>query len=243
MITAGSGLSKTDPIYDYAEVNKFFTDAIFKTPEYQLELFPVDRSLSSPDLERKQVFDAYGYRIYLPWKIESETIRNEYVSVIYSPGNYALTFDNPDNSTNSDMFMDMLDDFEEISAYRNVYKEYIKSKSNYDLVTAALYFTSDSISPNDSLNRKMIAMVLLGIKGMYLLESEKLGVKSDPIYHFKTDKIKGYQVGDTTKGRWVRVALFPEDNEELNILLAIVEGFKVTQSDIDFIIQNIEKLQ
>ena len=152
-------------------------------------------------------------------------------------------FDNPNNSTNSDIFMGMLNDFEEISAYRNVYKEYIKSKTNYDLVTASLYFTTNSISTNDPLNRKMIALVLLGIKSMYLLESEKLDVKSDPIYHFKTEKIKGYQVGDTIKGRWVRVALFPEDNEEFNILLGIVEGFKVTQADIDFIIQNIEKMQ
>lgn len=243
VISACSILSKTDDIHEYAVADKFITDKIFNTPEYHIELSPLYRSLSAPDLERRQVFDAYGYKIYLPWQIESETIRNEYVSGIYSPGNYVFIFDNPNNSTNSDIFMGMLNDFEEISAYRNVYKEYIKSKTNYDLVTASLYFTTNSISTNDPLNRKMIALVLLGIKSMYLLESEKLDVKSDPIYHFKTEKIKGYQVGDTIKGRWVRVALFPEDNEELNILLGIVEGFKVTQADIDFIIQNIEKMQ
>lgn len=242
-IVACSSLQKTNDTNEYAEADKLITEIIFNTPEYHLELSPVDRSLSFPDVEKTKAFDAYGYRINLPWQIECETIRNEYVSGIYAPGKVVFMFDNPDNSTNSDMFMNMLDDLEEISAYRNDYKDYIKSKSNYDLVTAALNFTSDSISPDDSLYKKIIAMTLLGIKGMYLIESDKIDVISDPIYHFQTDTIKGYQVGDTIRGRCVRIALFPDDNEELNILIMIAEGFKVTQSDIDFVIQNVGRIQ
>ena len=242
-IVACSSLQKTNDTNEYAEADKLITEKIFNTHEYHLELSPVDRSLSLPDVEKIQAFDAYGYRIYLPWQIECETIRNEYVSGMYAPGKVVFMFDNPDNSTNSAMFLTMLDDLDEIAAYRNDYKDYIKSKSNYDLVTAALYFTADSISPDDSLSKKIIAMTLLGIKGMYLNESEKLGVISDPIYHFHTDKIKGYQVGDTIRGRCVRIALFPDDNEELNILIMIAEGFKVSQSDIDFVIQNVGRIQ
>lgn len=245
VISISSCLSyqKTEDINEYAEADKLITDIIFNTPEYHLELSPIERSLSFPDVERTQAFDAYGYRINLPWQLECETIRNEYVSGIYAPGKVVLMFDNPDNSTNSDMFMNMLDDLEEISAYRNDYKDYIKSKSNYELVTAALNFTADSISPDDSLYKKIIAMTLLGIKGMYLIESDKIDVISDPIYHFQTDTIKGYQVGDTIRGRCVRIALFPDANEELNILIMIAEGFKVTQSEIDFVIQNVQKTQ
>jgi hypothetical protein len=106
-----------------------------------------------------------------------------------------------------------------------------------------LYFTADSISPDDSLYKKIIAMTLLFIKSMYLIESDKLGVISDPIYHFHTEKIKGYQVGDTIRSRAVRISLFPHDNEELNIFIMIAEEFKVSQSDIDYVIQNVERIQ
>ena len=242
LISSCSSLQKPADYAEYEETDKLITDMIFNTYGYYLGLSPVDRTLISSDVQKKQIFDAYGYRIYLPWQIDSKTIRNEYTSVIYSPGNYVFAFDNPYNSVYSDTFMDAIDGIETTSANLKAYKEYMKSKSIYEICTAALNLTYDSISPKDPLNQKLVAMGLLLLKYNYLIEPDNLDIKSDPFYHFTTDSIKGFQIGDTINGRWVRIALFPHDKEELNMLLTISKDFKVSQSDIDYLIQHIEKI-
>ena len=226
----------------YYEKEAFITDQIFHNFEHALGLSPIERFLTQPIGERGQIFEAYGYRIYLPWKLETETIRNEYTSIVLSTGNFLLAFDNPDNSTHSDLYIDMIDDFEEKPQFRSLYKDYVKSKSNYGLVTGAFNVTNDTISIDDNLNKKVIAWRLLMLKDLYLHEKEEIGIKSTPFYHFETDKIKGYQIGDTISGNCAQLSLFPSDNEELYMFIGTRGNFNATQSDIEYIIQNIEKI-
>ena len=241
-LLACSSSSKRIDTKEYRDTDEFITDQIFNYYGYELGSTPVERSLSCPDTQKFQKFDAYGYRIYLPWKIETKTIRNDYTSVVYSPGNFVLLFDNPYKNPISDMFMSILGKFEKYDEYRHVYKKYIHSKSNYDLVAASLNMNRESISPDSPLNEKIIAWGLLTIKKLYLFESNELEIIADPIFHFRTDKIKGYQIGDTIQDSWVRLTLFLNNNEELYLTLKMADTFAVTQSDIDYIIHNIEKI-
>ncbi|GEM_PF-3057372 len=242
IILACSSAPKKDAEEKYSDAEDFFNDQIFHSLEPFLKISPTPRLLTQPKAENIKIFEAYGYRICLPWKLETKTIRNEFTSIIYTPGQFLLAFENPDESVNSDLYIGMLDAFEEKVQLRNVYQDYAKSKSNYDFVTAAFNITNDTISVDDPFNQKLIAYMLLLVKSLYLHEKEEIGVKSKPFYHFESKNIKGYQIGDTITGDFIRLSLFPNDTEELNLLIGIKGDFLATQSDIDFIIQKIEKI-
>ena len=242
ILLACTSAPKNDAAKEYSDAEDFFNDQIFHSLEPFLEISPTPRFLTHPKATNIQIFEAYGYRIYLPWKVETKTIRNEFTSIIYTPGQFLLAFENPDDSVNSDLYVGMLDALKEKVQLRNVYQDYVKSKSNYDFVTAAFNITNDTISIDDPLNKKLIAYMLLLVKSLYLHENEEIGVKSKPFYHFESYNIKGYQIGDTINGDFIRLSLFPNDTEELNIIIGIKGDFIATQSNIDFIIQRIEKI-
>ena len=69
---ACSSNPKKNDTKEYRDTDEFVTDQIFNYYGYELGLTPVERFLSCPDTRKFQKFDAYGYRIYLPWQIEAK---------------------------------------------------------------------------------------------------------------------------------------------------------------------------
>lgn len=74
------------------------------------------------------------------------------------------------------------------------------------------------------------------------MESGGYNKNNSVIYHFETDKVKGYQIGNFDLNNKITLLIFPNDKEELKVSIMKDEKFSINQDHIDFILSHIEKL-
>ncbi len=240
IIISYNSISVGENTDEYVQTDEYFTNLILNDFKYELGISPKKRTLSQGRRNRITKFEAYGYRINLPWDFKFKIIRNEYTSIIFSVNNYLLAFSNPQNNYYSDLVLEIYSNIKK--DMRNFLTDYINSKNNFELVTSSLNASKDVFSPNEPLYEKVKLWLLLNIKRWYLFKSEKHNLKPANIYFFETNRIKGYQIGKPQRDELVLLSLFKNDNEELIIEIMKCKKDKINQGDIDFIINNIEKL-
>ena len=227
--------------------NKFDIIARLKSSEplraekLSLNVVPEKRIISKITFDQSTTFSAYGYSIAIPWTKNIKTMRNDAVSIIYSVSNFLVGVENPKNFDWTNEHYDNL----KKNGLVDVFQDKDFPKDTYSLASAALNITYDEFINETHLNFVAQKFYFLSMKLLYV------GGKSDHskvplhIYSFKTNSLKGYQIGNIERTRLVELYVFCDNNVQLKLNIAKnpeANNSKVNQDHIDFILNSIKKV-
>jgi hypothetical protein len=109
-------------------------------------------------------------------------------------------------------------------------------KSNFDLKRAVLYTSPADLS--FSLNRERM------LRNCWFLISKSADVsnKRTGIYEFRTDKVRGFQMGDPAKSDAIVLFVFDRYDHESTIIVATVKNAptRLTQSEVNTILLSLD---
>lgn len=242
-----SGLLKSD-IWKYFNENNTANDEEHKLIDAWLKDFLIEKfervlsiklekiSIGKSDKYDSKHYAVYGYGLKIPWSDEDEVNISEHSSIIVRFHHWLVLVDNPINKLGpSCMFTDSSIDF--YSLFNNE-----SPVTKFEFAKMALDYNSTDFYNAYNIRKKMIALALMFVKEDYARMTRGT-LHPNSIYYFDEPNVKGFQIGSVENNNPVSLSLFLNDDEELNISIFKVDGEIITQSHIDFIINNIQKLK
>lgn len=210
------------PIYAYIRLK--FPKSTYPELYVAPTLHDIERPSVNSTIYSEFSIDAINFKV--PWTQLPEQHAYQMGTQLQFAGGKSLSI--IDRQYTFDLAADFPNEIEEIKNFFGA----DRINSDYDLYTFVLMSTPDEIRKSSSLQEAQAKSYLLILK--LLIPGIKLA--KDGIYSFATEKIKGFQLGDTSTNSNAIIYFFGE-NDELRII-----SVSASQPEIDFILSSLDLL-
>jgi len=131
---------------DLDELDAYVSSYIRNSFEHELKIVPLKRDIKTEFSFESNHFDAYSYRIHLPWNINFDIYDAKLSTVVGSVNCFVVSFDNPYEDLWSDMILDTLSEGRNEDGYDDSLMEYTMRMNNFELVTDILHVNESMLS-------------------------------------------------------------------------------------------------
>lgn len=120
----------------------------------------------------------------------------------------------------------------QLSHRQDKFLSLLGAESDYELLRSELSVTPERVTPFTRAKRYQLA--LLRIKDLDTEQS-----RPSAIYSFKVNSIRGFQLGDPARDRFVRLELFDAGDHQFTFTIAVAEGTepRLNQAGINRLIE------
>lgn len=213
------------------EFNEIYDDFIEKKKKYYA-LSPEYRTIKEINFDKTAIFSAFGYEMQLPWEMDARKQDLDCCSYILKPNDWLILIENPRDSIGSSIFYK----FRSISGFDFLFYD-IPSNNQFEFIKSILSVKPADLKRVHDQNqiywKKSQIIVASLLKPLYIRE-----LHEQDIYYFSLSNVKGFQIGNPEKGNQTKLVLYPNDNEEIHIIVYSGNNKHITQDHIDYIIQN-----
>lgn len=198
----------------------------------------VPQSLKNNELSpnQKTKFSRFGYEIEMPWdKIQRIDDYEIVTRIVFSPDFVVVVFNPAKNIGALDAVKSVVKKPSEMESLVQIFGANTM-QSNYSYIKAELEITPNQFSVFKPRQYAIRTFTLLLTKSAQLMTS-----KVGSIWNISNKTMKGFQVGDPAQDQLIDIRMFDQNDKQYEIYTIIRTGanFKVSQSDINVIIQSL----
>lgn len=202
-----------------------------------LHIMPELRNLSPKHTNNPMVFNAFGYKMLIPWNKSPQYIDNEMAKIAYFLHEGMILIRKPEEAP-----LNMYQSFKEskeaddIAHFNLVFAN--KFQNNFDFVKSSFYSEPNLFAVFKPIEEVTLLYYQLTTKWLHFNTGMRIPKE---IYHFETENCRGFQIGDPSLSESVTLWLWPDSDTEIEILIQGIGSGKVRQDDIDLIITTFQK--
>ena len=212
----------------------------------QSKIIPEKRDLSRTPEPSGTTFQAYGVGMLLPWKyvmwisnLFDDTLKDsDAIRMIRFGEEVLVSIMNPRLATPTryQLYLQSNDSADKLM-FSRIFSD--RFPDNFHFIKSSFYTTPD-ISEIFTATRWASALKFhqLNTKWMYIRPARDLG----KIYFFETETSRGFQVGEPSTNKYIRLYIFLNSGQEFDIGISSREIGRITQNDVDMIITSFHKI-
>lgn len=210
------------------------------------KIIPERRDLSITPEPSGTSFQAYGVGMLLPWQyvvwisnLFDDTLRDsDAIRCIRFGEEVLVSIMNPRlvTPTRYQLYLQSTDPADKLM-FSRVFSD--RFPDNFHFIKSSFFATPD-ISEIFTATRweSVLKFHQLNTKWMYILPIKDL----EKIYFFETETSRGFQVGEPSTNKYIRLYIFPNSGQEFEIGISSREIGRITQNDVDMIITSFHKI-